>query len=237
MPAGQAAQVAGDWYDALMQPTGATVLVIGDVVGHDIEAAAAMGQIRSIVRTLGAIDGDGPAAVLRQTEEVMTTLRSFILATTVLARLEQSEEERSLGLTRLRWSNAGHPPPATIAPDGTVQLLTTDHVDLMLGRDADAPRRESQVTLGRGAVVVLYSDGLVERRDSDLDEGAARLQATLAKLAGRDLDELCDELLTRMLPDKPDDDVALVAVRLHPQDRPRPPEAGPNRVPPGLPVD
>ncbi|RZU33730.1 PP2C family protein-serine/threonine phosphatase [Blastococcus saxobsidens] len=237
VPAGQAAQVGGDWYDALMQPTGATVLVIGDVVGHDIQAAAAMGQIRSIVRTLGALDDDGPAAVLRATEEVMATLGSGILATTVVARLEQTEEERSLGLTRLRWSNAGHPPPATIARDGAVQLLSTGHTDLMLGVDPAAPRRESQVTLGRDSVVVLYSDGLVERRDADLDRGLARLQAILADLAGRELEELCDELLARMLPGTPDDDVALVAVRLHRQDEPRPPEAGPDRVPPGFPTD
>jgi serine phosphatase RsbU (regulator of sigma subunit) len=237
VPAGQAAQVGGDWYDALMQPTGATVLVIGDVVGHDVEAAAAMGQVRSVVRTLCALDSDGPAAVLRRTEEVMSTLRSQIMATAVVARLEQTDEERSLGVNRLRWSNAGHPPPAMIAPDGTVQLLTADRVDMLLGVDPDAPRSESEVTVAREAVVVLYSDGLIERRDQDLDHGLDRLQATLADLAGRDLDELCDELLARMLPDRPDDDVAIVAVRLHRQDGPRPPEAGPNRVPPGFPTD
>jgi serine phosphatase RsbU (regulator of sigma subunit) len=85
VPAAQSAQVGGDWYDALMQPSGATMLVIGDVVGHDVQAAAAMGQIRSVVRTLGALDGDGPAAVLRRTEEVMQTLQSGILATAVAA--------------------------------------------------------------------------------------------------------------------------------------------------------
>jgi serine phosphatase RsbU (regulator of sigma subunit) len=116
-------------------------------------------------------------------------------------------------------------------------VLTAERADLLLGVDAAAPRRESQMTLSWDTVVVLYSDGLIERRDTDLDAGLARLQATLAELAGRDLDELCDELLARMLPDAPDDDVALVAVRLHPQDRPRPPEAGPNRVPPGFPVE
>ncbi len=89
----------------------------------------------------------------------------------------------------------------------------------------------------RAAVIVLYTDGLIERRGQDLDAGTARLQATLADLAGRELDELCDELLARMLPDAPEDDVALVAVRLHPQDQPRPAEAGPNRVPQGFPVD
>ena len=237
VPAGQAAQVGGDWYDALMQPSGATVLVIGDVVGHDVEAAAAMGQIRTIMRTLGALDSDGPAAVVHQSEQVMAALQSGILATAVVARLEQTEAERDLGLTRLRWSNAGHPPPAVIAPDGSVQLLTTDFTDVMLGVDPAAPRRESQMTLGRDAVVLLYSDGLIERRDQDLDHGLDRLQQTLVELAGRELNELCDELLTRMLPDDPGDDVALVAVRLHPQDKPRPSEAGPNRMPPGHPTD
>jgi hypothetical protein len=80
-----------------------------------VEAAAAMGQIRSIVRTVGALDHDGPAAVLRQVGQVMETLQSPILATTVVARLEQTEGEKAAGLTRLRWSNAGHPPPMTIA--------------------------------------------------------------------------------------------------------------------------
>ncbi len=234
VPAGQLAAVGGDWYDAFLQPGGATTLAIGDVAGHDVEAAAAMGQLRSIVRTIGALDHDGPAAVLSQVERVMHTLQSPILATSVVARLEQTDEK---GLTRLRWSNAGHPPPMTISADGTVTTLTTDRADLMLGVDAGAPRRESQVTLGRDAVVVLYTDGLVERRDTDLDAGTARLHATLAELAGRDLHELCDELLARMLPDAPEDDVALVAVRLQPRARSRPAEAGPDRVPPGFPVD
>jgi serine phosphatase RsbU (regulator of sigma subunit) len=237
VPATSAAEVGGDWYDATLQPSGATVLVIGDVVGHDAQAAAAMGQIRSIVRTISALDGDGPAAVLRQTERVMQTLQSQILATTIVARLEQTDDERAAGLTRLRWSNAGHPPPIAITPDGEVQLLTAEHVDLLVGVDPDAPRRESQVTLERSSVVLLYTDGLVERRDQDLDHGLARLQETLADLAGRDLDELCDELLARMLPAEPDDDVALVAVRLHPQDRPRPPEAGPSRIPANIAPD
>ncbi len=237
VPAAQAAEVGGDWYDAFVQPGGAIQLVIGDVVGHDVQAAAAMGQIRSIVRTVGALDDNGPAAILTRVEEVMQTLRSSILATTVVARLEQTEDERAAGLTRLRWSNAGHPPPVVVDPDGTVAVLTAERTDLLLGVDAAAPRRESVVVLARDAVVLLYTDGLVERRGSDLDVGTARLQAVLADLAGAGLDELCDELLARMLPDAPDDDVALVAVRLHPQDRPRPAEAGPDQLPAGSPID
>jgi hypothetical protein len=85
--------------------------------------------------------------------------------------------------------------------------------------------------------VVFYTDGLLERRGSDLDADTARLTATLADLACFDLDRFCDELLARMLPDAPGDDVALLAVRLHPQDRPRPAETGPNGVLPRSPVD
>ena len=86
-------------------------------------------------------------------------------------------------------------------------------------------------------VVLLYTDGLIERRDQPLDVGLRRLRDALAELAGRDLDHLCDELLERLLPDRPEDDVALVAVRLHPQDKPRPAEAGPTRIPPNVPAD
>ncbi|MGY5884187.1 SpoIIE family protein phosphatase [Modestobacter lacusdianchii] len=236
-PAAQAAQVGGDWYDAFFQPGGATVLVIGDVVGHDTRAAAAMGQLRTIVRTIGAQDDHGPATILSHADAVMETLMVGTAATVAVARFEQTPDERERGITRLRWSNAGHPPPFVINPDGTVYPLTGLRADLLLGVRPDARRRESEVVLDRDSVVVLYTDGLVERRDQDLDAGLQRLQDTLEDLAGRDLDELCDQLLTRMLPDRLDDDVAIVAVKLHRQDRPRPAAAGPNVVPPNVPDD
>jgi serine phosphatase RsbU (regulator of sigma subunit) len=93
------------------------------------------------------------------------------------------------------------------------------------------------VVLDRGATVLLYTDGLIERRDADLDAGLVRLRDALVELADRPLDELLDELLERLVHGRPEDDVALVAVRLHRQDRPRPAEAGPIRVPPGVPGD
>jgi PAS domain S-box-containing protein len=235
VPAGQAAQVGGDWYDAFMQPGGATVLVIGDVIGHDTQAAAVMGQIRTIVRTIGAADGHGPAEVLRRVDAVMETLQVGTAATVAVARLEQTPGERARGVTRLRWSNAGHPPPMVVNPDGSVLPLVGLRADLLVGVLPDAPRRESEVVLDRDSVVLLYTDGLVERRDQDLDAGLERLQRTLEDLAGSDLDGLCDQLLARMLPGSPDDDVAIVAVRLHPQNAPRPPEAGPTRQPPNVP--
>jgi PAS domain S-box-containing protein len=217
VPAALAAEVGGDWYDAFLQPAGSTVLVIGDVIGHDVEAAAAMGQIRSIVRTIGAEDGAAPAEILRRTDRVMETLRTGTAATAVVARLDQTGDERGRGVTRLRWSNAGHPPPMVLCPDGTVLPLPTVPADRLLGVTPDTPRREQEVLLDAGAVVLLYTDGLVERRDQDLDAGLDRLQAELRELAGQDLDTICDRLLERMLPANPEDDVALVAVRLGPE--------------------
>ncbi len=92
-------------------------------------------------------------------------------------------------------------------------------------------------TLPPGATLLLYTDGLVERRDSDLDAGVLRLRETLAELGHLPLEQLLTEVLERLVEGRPEDDVALVAVRLHPQDRPRPVEAGPNRVPDAVPDD
>ena len=128
-----------------------------------------------------------------------------------------------------RWANAGHPPPAVLRADGRVELLAGDGADLLLGVDTGRPRREYVHALGSGDTVLLYSDGLVERRDDDLDGGLARLRAALAELAGRPLQETCDALLERLVRRTHTDDVALVAVRLHPHDRPRPADAGPSR--------
>ena len=235
--ASEAARVGGDWFDSFLQPDGATVLVIGDVMGHDADAAAAMGQVRSLLRGIAWYSGAAPAEVLTGLDAAMRGLQVATTATAVVARLEQSEDERERGITRLRWSNAGHPPPMALNPDGTVTVLTGVQADLLLGIDPATPRTESAVVLDRGATVLLYTDGLVERRGQDLDTGLALLRETLADLTEVDLDTLCDSLLQRLLPAEAQDDVALVAVRLHRQDEPRPPEAGPERVPPGVPDD
>jgi PAS domain S-box-containing protein len=236
-PAAQAAQVGGDWYDAFLQPDGATVLVIGDVVGHDIAAAAAMGQVRSLLRGIAVATGLGPARLLSEVDQAMRTLQTDTIATAVVARIEQSTDEQARGVTHVRWANAGHPPPMVVNPDGSVAVLTGIRPDPLLGVLPDAPRHESEVALDRGATVLLYTDGLIERRDRSLVEGMEALRDLLVELAGLDLQDLCDAILARLLPDRPEDDVALVAVRLHRQDRPRPAEAGPNRVPPGVPPE
>ena len=237
VPAAQAAQVGGDWYDAFLQPDGATVLVIGDVVGHDTAAAAAMGQVRGLLRGIAFTTNEGPAAVLSRLDAAMEGLLLATNATAVVGRLEQTPEEMERGITHLRWSNAGHPPPMAVSPQGDVVVLAGVEADLLLGFDPHSPRVESRITLDRDTTVLLYTVGLVERRGQSLDEGLELLREALADLASLPLDDLCDQLLARLLPSSNDDDAALVAVRLNPQDRPRPPEAGPQVLPPEVPVE
>lgn len=236
--AASAAEVGGDWYDAFQQPDGATMLVIGDVVGHDGPAAARMGQLRGVLRAL-AYNADGSsddscAAILSRTEQTAQGLDVNTLATAVLARVERIPDEAVRGTRVLRWSNAGHPPPLLLAPDGTSRFLDDDPVDLMLGVDVHTERRESTVQLPVEHTLLLYTDGLVERRGQSLDDGLWALQQALSELGTASLDEVCDALLARFVGDA-EDDVALVAVRGFPEDQPRPPEAGPNRTAPNQP--
>ncbi|TFV53359.1 SpoIIE family protein phosphatase [Blastococcus sp. TF02A_35] len=232
-PAAHEAQVGGDWYDAFLQPDGATMLAIGDVVGHDSNAAAAMGQLRGLLRALAYDSDDAPARTLTRVEHAAQGLAVTTLATGVLARIERHPDVPATGTRLLRWSNAGHPPPLLLAPDGTVTELTT-RPELMLGIDPDAPRSDHVAELPDHHTLLLFTDGLVERRDIDLDEGTSRLREALGDLGDRPLEDLLDEVLARLVPDAGADDVAIVAVRPFPEDRPRPPEAGPNRLPPGM---
>jgi PAS domain S-box-containing protein len=210
VPAAEAAQVGGDWYDAFLQRNGFLVVVIGDVVGHDTAAAAAMGQLRGLLRGIAHYSSAGPAEVLRGLDEAISEMHDDTLATAAVARFECD----GTGGRRLRCANAGHPPPMLVTADGTVSVLGGEMGDLMLGVDPTALRAETVVPVPPGATVLLYTDGLVERRDSTLDEGMAALAGHLGELTGVPLDELCDGLLRRMLRGIPQDDVALVAVRL-----------------------
>ena len=217
VPAAEAARVGGDWYDAFLQRDGAAVVAIGDVVGHDTAAAAAMGQLRGLLRGIAHYSGAGPAEVLRGLDEAIWDMHTDTLATAAVARLERGDGD-GRGWARLRWANAGHPPPLVVSPDGDVTVLGEPVGDLMLGVDPAAHRVESVTTLPPGALVLLYSDGLIERRGSPIDEGTDRLVEHLRELVHRPLDDLCDTLLRRMLLGTPEDDVALVAVRIDPQE-------------------
>ena len=227
MPAAEAARVGGDWYDAFLQRDGTPVLVIGDVVGHDTEAAAAMGQLRGLLRGIAHHSGAGPAEVLHGLDEAVEAMHAGTLATAVVARLEGLGRWHGDGPARLRWANAGHPPPAVVSPTGEVRLLGGPIGDLMLGVDPTAQRAESVVELPPGTTVLLYTDGLIERRGSTLDAGLDRLVAALQQLAGRPLAQLCDALVDQMLAGTPQDDVALVAITVCDAcDRLAPSEAG-----------
>ncbi|MFS0700364.1 SpoIIE family protein phosphatase [Cellulomonas sp. 179-A 4D5 NHS] len=224
VPAAEAAEVGGDWYDAFPQRSGDTVVVIGDVLGHDSAAAATMGQLRAALRGIAVATGAGPAELLGVVDQTMHTLRTPTMATAFVARLEHSCEQAGRGEATVRWSNAGHPSPVLIQPDGSVEDVVGVRPDLLLGVDPDAARSEATLTLRPGATLVLFTDGLVERRDEGISEGLARLRATLEELAGRGLDDLCDQVVARMLPSRPQDDVVVLALRLDPV-RTRTPEA------------
>ncbi|WP_133412042.1 SpoIIE family protein phosphatase [Vallicoccus soli] len=183
-PATEAAQVGGDWYDAFLQPDGATAVVIGDVVGHDVVAAAAMGQVRTLLRGIAADRGESPAQILSRVDHVMETLQVGTTATAVLVRFEQSADERERGITRMRWSNAGHPPPMIINPDSTATVLAGVEADLLLGIEPRARRIDAEVILDRGATLLLYTDGLVERRGQSLEDGLNLLRDRPSSVRG-----------------------------------------------------
>ncbi|MGY1624119.1 SpoIIE family protein phosphatase [Geodermatophilus sp. SYSU D00965] len=235
VPAAAGAEIGGDWYDAFLEAGGATVLAIGDVVGHDSRAAAEMGQLRGLLRGISYASGAPPAQVLTQLDAAIRGLALDTMATALVARLEQDRADLRADRTRLRWSSAGHPPPVVIDPDGGVRVLGGAPADLLLGVKPSAPRADRVADLPAGSTLLLYTDGLVERRDRDLDTGTAALVAVLRESPGLPLVELCDRVLERLFLPDAEDDVALLAVRLHPQGEPRPPEAGPQVVPESVP--
>jgi PAS domain S-box-containing protein len=234
VPAAEGAEIGGDWYDAFLQEDGATVLAIGDVAGHDTRAAAAMGQVRGLLRGIGYSSGGTPAEILAELDRAVQGLALDTMATALVGRLEQSDEGLRAGRTWFRWSSAGHLAPVLIDADGNVTLLDDVPADLLLGVAPDVPREDRVVCLDRDAIVLLYTDGLVERRDRDVDTGTEELLAVLREHARLPLEELCDVVLERLFLPDAEDDVAILAVRLHPQDALRPTEAGPQDVPPGI---
>ncbi|MCI2239348.1 SpoIIE family protein phosphatase [Paenibacillus sp. TRM 82003] len=224
LPAAQEAQIGGDWYDAFLTRDGSTTIVIGDVTGHDKVAAAEMGQLRGVLRGVAQAVTDPPGKIMAVFDRALHRLGVSTLATAVLARVEQTPAQRASGTRTLRWSNAGHPPPLLVEPGRAPRLLEAP-ADLLLGLAPELDRGDHQAPLVPGATVLLYTDGLVERRDESLDTGLDRLLEAVADLAHLPLEEFVDALLERAVPE-PGDDVAVVALRAHPEDRPRPDGAG-----------
>jgi serine phosphatase RsbU (regulator of sigma subunit) len=217
-PAASNMHVGGDWYDAFRQPDGATLLVIGDVVGHNVDAAAAMGQIRSMLRGIAYDRQEDPARILTRVDEVVTGLRIGTLATALIARLEQSAEQAREGVRLLRWSSAGHLPPLVRHADGVVETLAT-RPEPLLGAETRHTRSNHTVRLLPGDTLLFYTDGLVEQGRTTIDAGMSRLAALVAEVGDLPPDELCDRLIERIVARRSEDDVAIVAVRCHPQDR------------------
>lgn len=209
-PSSSSAKIGGDWYDAFVLPDGGLGLVIGDVMGHDIAAAAAMGQLRSVLRTCAA-DGDPPALVLDRLDRLVSSFAMADLATVIYARLDRG----SSGPPVLSWANAGHPPPLLLRPDGSTTYLE-EGGSVMIGAPSGESRPQAQQLLEPGSTLLMFTDGLVERRGRDLDQQLAELAETAA-LLWTEVDgpeELCRRLIATVRRDADTDDAAAVALTL-----------------------
>ena len=205
------ADVGGDWYDVLPLPDGSVGVAVGDVMGHDLIAAAAMGQLRSVLRSY-AWEGHRPSEVLERLDRLVQGLGMAQLATCVYGRLLPVE-----GGALLRYANAGHLPPVVQSRTGEVEVLDGGKSVLIgaPGGSSEGGRPDGSAFIPRGATLILYTDGLVEDRETDIDAGVARL---CALVAGHDpalgVSTLCDRLLDELLTGPRTDDAAVVAVRI-----------------------
>jgi hypothetical protein len=214
-------QVGGDWYDVLDLPDGALGLAIGDVVGHDLSAAAAMGQLRGVLRSY-AWDGGSPGSVLDRCDQLVQGLEMAAMATAVYARVEPPGPG---GERLLRYANAGHPAPLVLVPDGTLLRLDEHRSPMIgavrsLGTRAGPGRTEAALRCPPGALLLLYTDGLTDIAGEDADERADLLESTVRALpAGTPADAVVERVLAVCSPARLRDDVALLAVRLDEQGR------------------
>ncbi|MEW1638521.1 SpoIIE family protein phosphatase [Streptomyces sp. NPDC093801] len=207
-PAMGALNVCGDWYDLVDLPdAGRTAVAVGDVVGHGLAAAGVMGQLRSALSAVSHV-AEGPAQAL----EVLG----------LYARSVDGAESTTAASVFIDWNSrtltyscAGHPPPALCHPDGSVTFLDRATDPPLGARPEHVSRPEARAGFAEGCVLVLYTDGLVERRREDIDTGLHRLAASLARHRTADADTLADSLLTDLIPPAGlTDDTALVVMRL-----------------------
>jgi PAS domain S-box-containing protein len=211
LPGSTAAQVGGDWYDVFRLPDGTVGITIGDVMGHDLTAAAAMGQLRSVLQSY-AWQGSRPAVVLDRLDQLVQGLDMAQLATCVYGRLSLPAGGQD-GVLRL--ANAGHLPPAVRRADGSVRLLR-DNVSLLVGAALGTERAETEEPVPPGTLLLLYTDGLVEHRGRDLDDGLAALEEAMSSAPDGTAQEVLDHVLAALVGPELEDDVAVLAVRVLP---------------------
>jgi serine phosphatase RsbU (regulator of sigma subunit) len=209
VPAVEHAEVGGDWYDAFVLPGGETALIVGDVVGHDLHAAACMAQLRNVVRSIAIDRGTEPAEIVRHADEVSAQLRITNFASLVFGRVEEAAD----GSLRLRWTNAGHPPPLLLHPDGHARLLRHPP-NLPLGIRPHETRRDHVEALPAGSTLLLYTDGLVEGRHTPVSHGLERLTAVAETMGPLPLDQFCDGVIAGMADAQTSDDIAIIALRV-----------------------
>ncbi|MEU6347009.1 GAF domain-containing SpoIIE family protein phosphatase [Streptomyces sp. NPDC046977] len=209
-PAGRPQRIGGDWYDVFVLPDGACAAIIGDVAGHDLHAAAAMAQTRSMLRALLCDRPVPPSSILKRLDATEDTLDVQCLTTACLARIEPAGPDE----WTLTWSTAGHPPPLLVTPDGQARYLALEP-DLPLGVDPLGHRCDHTRRLPPGTTVVLYTDGLVEHHQRPIDAGMRTLAELAAAHVGLPLAELCDVLADRH-PSDGHDDLAVLALRTPP---------------------
>jgi PAS domain S-box-containing protein len=216
LPASAHAGVGGDWFDVIPLPGARVALVVGDVVGHDIHASATMGRLRAAVRTLADID--------LPPEELLARLDDLVGRIAAEADSDSgSDADRDVGATcvyavydsvsrRCTLARAGHPLPALVTPDGVVSFI-----DLPAGPPlglGGLPFESAEVELPPGSILALYTDGLIESREHDIELGFDRLRHALTRREPS-LEAACDNVIKAVLPDRPADDVALLIARTH----------------------
>ncbi|GIG86307.1 PP2C family protein-serine/threonine phosphatase [Plantactinospora endophytica] len=201
---GQQTGIGGDWYDVFALPSGWLGIVVGDVSGHGLPAAVVMGRLRSALRAY-ALECDDPADALTRLDHKIQHFEAGKLATVLYALVSPDR-------TQIRVSLAGHLSPMLARPGCPVEPVELP-VDLPLGIARPAPRRSTSVEFPPDAVLVCYTDGLVERRDEVIDVGLGRLRAAIQPGPA---ETVCATVMARLGVEQPADDVALLALRRHP---------------------
>ncbi|WP_183061994.1 SpoIIE family protein phosphatase [Motilibacter peucedani] len=210
LPGAKGTKVGGDWADVFPLPSGRTAIVVGDVMGRGLRAAAVMGQVRTAVRVL-AYQDPPPSEVLRSLDLAVSGLADGQLVTCVYAVFDPAREV-------LTVASAGHVPPVMVGPDGKARVLSVDGglpVGVPLGVRADLGYEEVEIAMPHGSGLALYTDGLVEAPGRDVDAGIAGLVDALETHSWDDLEKLCDLAVAAGVPHAPGhpDDVALLLVR------------------------